>query len=171
MIHITKVGREQVATIRSLAHHIWQTAYQHILDPGQMSYMLQSIYSPESLENQITAQGHQFVLVYADDTPAGFASYSQKKDATPGIFRLHKIYLDPLLQGKGVGKMLLDFILKEISPLGATDLELNVNRHNKARHFYEKVGFIIVREEDIDIGNGFYMNDYVINLHLETPPV
>ncbi len=171
MILISKVGTEQVATIQALAHHIWQTAYKEILTPGQMSYMLQRIYSPASLENQITHQHHQFVIIYAEGMPAGFASYGKKQDAPPGVYRLHKIYLDPLLQGKGLGKMLLEFILKQITPLGATDLELNVNRHNKARHFYEKVGFNIVREEDIDIGNGFFMNDYVMNLPLQPPVV
>jgi ribosomal protein S18 acetylase RimI-like enzyme len=43
---------------------------------------------------------------------------------------------------------------------------VNVNRHNKALHFYEKYGFKIIREEDIDIGEGYFMNDYVMELKL-----
>jgi ribosomal protein S18 acetylase RimI-like enzyme len=39
-----------------------------------------------------------------------------------------------------------------------------VNRHNRALHFYEKQGFKIIREEDIDIGSGYFMNDYVMEL-------
>jgi hypothetical protein len=55
---------------------------------------------------------------------------------------------------------------KELQSAGAVLLYLNVNRHNKARLFYEKLGFIIAREEDNDIGNGFYMNDYVMEKKL-----
>jgi len=36
--------------------------------------------------------------------------------------------------------------------LGATSLELNVNRHNKARSFYEKQGFTITGEEILILG-------------------
>lgn len=46
--------------------------------------------------------------------------------------------------------------------MNATVLELNVNRQNKARIFYEKFGFVIVEEKDIPIGNGYFMNDYVM---------
>jgi ribosomal protein S18 acetylase RimI-like enzyme len=45
---------------------------------------------------------------------------------------------------------------------GATTLQLNVNRNNPAKIFYEKLGFAVLNEEDIDIGNGYFMNDYVM---------
>ena len=28
--------------------------------------------------------------------------------------------------------------------------------------FYEKLGFQIIKEEDVDIGNGYFMNDYIM---------
>ena len=43
---------------------------------------------------------------------------------------------------------------------GGSSLILQVNRNNAAVGFYKKMGFIIDREEDVEIGNGFYMNDY-----------
>ncbi len=52
--------------------------------------------------------------------------------------------------------------LPGLQPLGGTALQLNVNRSNKARFFYEKLGFNVVREEDIDIGNNYFMNDFVM---------
>jgi len=39
-----------------------------------------------------------------------------------------------------------------------------VNRYNKAKDFYEKAGFIIKETADIEIGGGFFMNDYVMEL-------
>jgi hypothetical protein len=39
---------------------------------------------------------------------------------------------------------------------------LNVNKYNKAQYFYSKLGFAIIKEEVIDIGNDYVMDDYVM---------
>jgi len=176
MILVKKVNTESIPQIQELAEITWAVAYAAILPPAQMTYMLGLFYSTEALRNQME-DGHQFILAMENDDTLGFASYSPKAvdagniadaatDATKNIYRLHKIYIDPAQQGRGIGKLLLDFIIADIKPLGATDLELNVNRFNKALEFYRKTGFVISREEDIDIGNGYFMNDYVMNLPL-----
>ena len=166
MILIRKVGSEQIDTIQSLAHQTWQIAYKDILSPDQMAYMLELIYSKESLRLQIEEKHHQFIIAYDNDEPAGFASYGIKSDEDAQVYRLHKIYVGPHMQGKGVGGKLLQYILDEIKSHNATDLELNVNRHNKAIEFYKSVGFRVIDEADIDIGNGYFMNDYIMNLKL-----
>jgi ribosomal protein S18 acetylase RimI-like enzyme len=68
----------------------------------------------------------------------------------------------PQSQGKGTGKFVINEILKAIIIKGGKALQLNVNRNNRAKEFYEKLGFTIIREEDNDIGNGYLMNDYVM---------
>jgi ribosomal protein S18 acetylase RimI-like enzyme len=70
----------------------------------------------------------------------------------------------PDQQGKKLGKKMLDYIIEHIKNAGAKALQLNVNRHNKALYFYEKQGFKMIRSEDIDIGSGYFMNDYVMEL-------
>ena len=107
---------------------------------------------------------HQFVLLTADDKPAGFASYSVKTEHNNSTYKLHKIYVDPALQGTGAGKRLLDYVLQDIKPFGARNLELNVNRHNTAIGFYRKHGFEVISTEDIPIGDGYFMNDFVMRL-------
>lgn len=164
-IQVQKVAAESIPVLQSLAHITWELAYKDILSPEQMSYMLQLIYSTPSLQNQIEKQGHQFIIVRHEESPVGFASYSLKKaDIKTTSWKLHKIYIHPNQQGKGTGKILLDYIVQDIQPTGAKALELNVNRHNKAIGFYQKMGFKIIAEEDIDIGNGYFMNDYVMRL-------
>ena len=149
--------------IHDLAHEIWQDAYRDILSPEQMKYMLNKIYSVPSLQHQVTELKHHFILVLDKNIPAGFASFSPKeKDSS--IFRLHKIYVFPQQQRTGTGKLLLEYVINSAKLSGATSLELNVNRYNKARFFYEKQGFMIIGEEDIDIGEGYFMNDYVMKL-------
>lgn len=165
MVTVSKAGTDLIPAIRQLANKTWKVAYADILSPQQMEYMLQMFYSEASLNEQMK-HGHQFIVAFENNTFIGFASYSPKSALEPRVFRLHKLYIDPIQQGKRVGKTLIDFIIADIKTASATSLELNVNRHNKALHFYSKLGFTIVKEEDIDIGQGYFMNDYVMELNL-----
>jgi GNAT superfamily N-acetyltransferase len=153
---------DDINAIGFLAQQIWPDTYGDILPPGQLKYMLKQIYSPKSLRRQMVDERHQFLIVEQAEEPIGFASWSVMSDA--GIFKLHKLYVVPGRQGKGLGKTLLQFIFETIRPEGATKLRLNVNRFNKARQFYERMGFTVVGEEDIDIGHGYFMNDFIMEI-------
>lgn len=127
-----------------------------------MDYMLTMMYSIDSLQYQIEKQQHTFIIIFEDDKALGFAAYFPKYKISPAVYRLDKIYVLPDMHGKGIGKTLLDFIIADIKKSGASVLELNVNRKNKAISFYEKLGFTITKEVDLPIGEGFFMNDYVM---------
>jgi ribosomal protein S18 acetylase RimI-like enzyme len=163
MINIRTAGPTDIATIQQLASVTWAEAYKEILSPAQMQYMLDKFYSTDSLHQQMTEQQHRFILANDGAEAVAFAAYSPKSPTEPTVFRLHKIYIHPNQQGKGTGKGLLEYIYNDIIAQDATALELNVNRHNRARSFYEKMGFAIIKEEDIDIGEGYWMNDYVMS--------
>jgi len=162
-LEIRMADAEDINTIGYLAQQIWPVVYKDILSPAQIDYMMQLIYSPESLKEQMS-QHHQFLIAELEEDPVGFASYSPLTG--DGIFKLQKLYILPELRGKGLGKALLDFITEEVITLGATTLRLNMNRNNLARQFYEKSGFVIIKEEDIKIGNNYFMNDYVMEKRL-----
>ena len=162
ILEIRFADREDINTIGYLAHQIWPDAYGEILTADQLSYMLDLLYKPSALTKQMN-QHHVFVLAELDEEPSGFASFSEIE---LNIFKLHKLYVLPGLQGKGVGRALLDFVISEVISRAGTTLLLNVNRHNKALNFYKKAGFEILREEDIDIGSGYQMNDYVMSKSL-----
>ena len=163
MKSIKAVGLNELHIVHDLALVIWPSAYGNILSPEQLTYMLDKFYSIDSLQKQFDTWHHNFILVLDKNIPVGFASFSPKeKDSI--VFRLHKIYVLPQQQGTGTGKFLLNHIIRSAKQSGATSLELNVNRYNKALSFYEKQGFTITGEEDIDIGKGYFMNDYVMEL-------
>lgn len=164
MLEFKKGDIKTIPVIQSIAYQVWPRTYADILSHEQLSYMLEMMYSTEALTEQIRRHNHQFTLVYEQNQPVAFASFSRLATDDAG-FKLHKIYICLENQGRGIGKELLRYIVSLIQPLGASYLDLNVNKQNRARFFYEKMGFTIVREEDIDIGNGFFMNDYVMRLH------
>ena len=155
---------DDINSIGFLAHQIWPVTYGNIIPPEQLSYMLQLMYSPASLKKQLQQQQHVFLLAELDGEPVGFASFSPITKT--GVFKLHKIYVRTDIQGKGLGKALLAAVTDEVKARQAKALQLNVNRNNKAKKFYEKQGFAVIKEEDIDIGNGYFMNDYVMEKKL-----
>jgi GNAT superfamily N-acetyltransferase len=104
------------------------------------------------------------LLLAEEGTPVAFAAYSPR-DENPDIYKLHKLYCLPQTQGKGYGKILINEIAEKTREAGKKVLELNVNRYNQAKSFYEKMGFVIAYEEDIAIGP-YWMNDYVMRKEL-----
>jgi len=156
---IHEAGIEDIPTIQSLAHLVWPATYGNLMSANKLEYMLQLIYSAESLRQQMQ-QGHHFLLASIHKTAVGFASYSATKEVA--VYKLQKLYVRTDIQGRGLGKALINHVIDRIQPLQASALLLNVKRDNTAVAFYEKMGFAVVREEDIDIGNGYFMNDYVM---------
>jgi ribosomal protein S18 acetylase RimI-like enzyme len=96
--------------------------------------------------------------------PQGFASYGLRLEDNQ-ICKLHKLYVLPENQGKGYGKSLIDEVRIRAVNLNTHALDLNVNRNNPAIGFYEKIGFVKIKEENVAIGP-YWMNDYVMRLSL-----
>lgn len=159
MIEVVKAGVEAIPEVQELVRIIWPATYDSILPPGQSPYMLNLIYSTGALQEQLQ-DGHQFIIARENDRAVGFASYAPKNES-PKICKLHKIYVLPNQQGKGIGKALINYILDAIRS-SCTRLQLNVNRQNPAINFYQKLGFSIIETVDISIGNGYFMNDFVM---------
>jgi diamine N-acetyltransferase len=151
--------------VHSLAHQIWPHTFAAILSTGQIAYMLELIYSSQALEKQ-QQDGQRFFLLYEADEPIGyFAVQHHLKDGT--YTKLHKIYLLSQRQGSGLGKSMFNYALQIAKDTGDKYFYLNVNKYNNAIEFYKRAGMTIVLEEDIDIGGGYFMNDYVLQLTME----
>lgn len=163
MITIRLANTDDLTTVEKLAREIWPVAYDGIVPPEQLAYMLDLIYNNDTLRNQMLNQQHTFLMAELDGEPIAFAAYSTVE---PGISKLHKIYVHQKTQGQGIGKQLIDHIVSQLRTQHLHTLRLNVNRQNKARFFYEKLGFEITKEEDIDIGKGYFMVDYVMEKKL-----
>ena len=160
---IRNADKTDVHVISTMAHAIWPDTYSQILSPPQLHYMLNLLYSEDSLRKQMD-EGHHFLIALSNAETVGFASYSHANKV--GVFKVHKLYVHPMLHGHGFGKKILDRIVKDVTPKGAVALQLNVNRENRAINFYEKYGFKKVGEEDIAIGEGYFMNDFVMEKNL-----
>jgi GNAT superfamily N-acetyltransferase len=163
MLSVTKATTADIPLIRQLTFAIWPQTYSSIISKEQINYMLEQMYNPATLEKQMEEDGCTFIIVHDDAEPVAFASYNETE---PQLWKLNKIYILQSQQGKGTGKFIINYITDEIKTKQAKALQLQVNRQNKAKDFYERLGFKIIKTADFDIGNGYFMNDYVMELPL-----
>ena len=154
---LREIHTHELPVVRDLAFAIWPVTYGEILSKPQLDFMLESFYSIEALQSSLD-KGHRYILI-EDTKPLGFVGYEHQYQGAP-VTRIHKIYVLPETQGKGVGKLLLEHVEALAREQHAGKLSLNVNRFNKALGFYHKMGFAITAEEDIAIGHGYLMEDY-----------
>ena len=145
MFTIRKATTEDCALIRKLAWQVFPETYKDILTPDQIDYMME--------------------WMYEECEAAGYVSVQPEGE---GLFHLQKIYVLPYYQGAHCGSFLFREAIKYIKAVhpAPCTMELNVNRHNKALHFYEHMGMRKVREGDFPIGNGYYMNDYIMGIDI-----
>ncbi len=165
MYSIRQATTDDLEAIRQVAEETWWATYSPILGKEQISFMLDEIYSVEKMASQLKNGTQIYLLLIEKDKPVAFAAYSPREE-DPEIYKLHKLYCLPETQGKGYGKILVNEVAKKTIEAGKHTLDLNVNRYNKAKTFYEKMGFEIAYEEDVPIGI-YWMNDYVMRKELK----
>lgn len=160
MITLRKAKEEDIEVIRDIAAATWPSAYLDIIGQAQIDYMLDKMYSKGELLKQLM-EGHIFLIAEEGENQFGFAGYSIIGHEER-IYKLHKLYVLPSAHGKGVGKILINEVFNQVKNAGGSALQLNVNKHNKAKDFYLKGGFTIKESVKLDIGEGYFMDDYVM---------
>ncbi len=165
MVTVREACEADIPALRRMAEVAFPTAYALILSKAQIAYMMRMMYSEESLHRQFAVEKQRFFIAEDDGREVGYASVERQGET---LFHLQKIYVLPSAQGSGVGSALFDRIVEEVRLMqpSACRLELNVNRHNKAVGFYLRKGMRQVRSGDFPIGDGYYMNDYIMSLDL-----
>ena len=120
-----------------------------------------------ALHEQVTARGHQFVMAERAGVATGFASYQVGCPAA-GVVKLHKLYVLPEAQGQHIGGRLIEFICRTVRA-SQRALRLNVNKFNRARQVYHRMGFSVIGTKVIDIGEGYVMDDVIMQREIRQP--
>lgn len=163
MIKISPATSElQLQKIESLAETIWREHYIPIIGKEQVAYMLENFQSLAAMQSQID-EGYFYYSVYKNQEMVGYFSIQKRDDA---MF-LSKLYLLKSHRGEGLGKASMDYIHQQSKALKCAKITLTVNRHNKNTiRAYEALGFKNIGEKVTDIGNGFVMDDYLLEKKL-----
>ena len=158
---IVSATEADLPALAELAGVIWRQHYPGIISHGQIEFMLAKMYAVETLREELREKGIGFVRLLADGRFVGFASFGPQPE--PGVMKLHKLYLLPEMQGRGLGSRLLQHCEQAAQRLGARRLMIAVNKRNaKAIAVYARNGFIIADSIVADIGGGFVMDDYIM---------
>ena len=151
--------KNQVSRLVLLAKEIWEEYYPAIISQLQIAYMIDTVQSPAAIENQMK-EGMQYYLVVNDGEEIGYLAYTVEQGNK--VF-LSKIYIKREFRSKGNGRKVFEFITQQARNNRCKKIWLTVNKHNKAAiDIYLKTGFTITESVKKEIGNGFYMDDYVM---------
>ncbi|GLB48186.1 GNAT family N-acetyltransferase [Neptunitalea lumnitzerae] len=165
-IEIEEVLEDNISLIHEMAHEVWPETFKNILSNEQIAYMMNMMYSIEALKNQLK-NNCRFLVAQQQQKNVGFASFEVGYMNNPNCTKLHKIYILTQYQRSGFGKLLIKEIEKIAKDNVCTTLSLNVNRYNTAAiAAYEKLSFKVTKQEDINIGNGYLMEDFVMEKSL-----
>jgi len=148
-------------TLAQLGEKIWREHYSKIISMAQIMYMLSGRYAPDNLRSYLNADDRWLKLVKLGETAVGYCSYSIT--AAPSEMKLEQLYLLEECRGKGLGFMMLSHVEDQARKQGLKVLMLQVNKQNAdSIAFYKKAGFTVREEAAFDIGNGYVMDDYVM---------
>lgn len=162
MIKFIDAGIADIPAIQDIAEKTWWPTYSKIVTKEQIRYMLDTIYKTEKISETMVDGSQRYILLNVDSVTEGFAAFGPRKE-DPSVFKLHKIYILPENHGKGYGRLLIEEVKRRSKNEKIGILDLNVNRYNNAKTFYEKLGFSVIAQEDVPIGP-YWMNDYVMRL-------
>ncbi len=161
---LRRATEKDITLIREMADRAFRATYSTLLTAQQIDYMIPWMYGREVLESEFR-EGVAWFIAEMDGVACGYVSVERQQER---LFHLQKIYVLPEFQGRGVGQALFDGAVGYIRSVQPSPcrMELNVNRRNPALGFYRRQGMRCLQQGDFPIGNGFYMNDFIMGLDL-----
>lgn len=156
---LTKEQRKQVAT---LGKEIWNEHYGELLGAKQIEYMLKKFQSEEALEEQ-EKHGYQYYLICIEGVPEGYIGIQPQGQR---LF-LSKLYLRKQQRGQGIARKALEMMTNICHEKGLNAIYLTVNKQNDSKLVYDALGFKVISEEVTDIGQGFVMDDYIMEIPIK----
>ena len=151
------------SAIQKLAHEIWHEHYPGIISVAQIDYMLELGYSVGAMRADVEERRIHYDRALHGGELIGFSAYGPGRD--PEKLMLHKLYVHADQRGTGCGRALLEAASRHASTNALRSIVVTVNKQNcSAIDAYEKMGFENRGPVVADIGNGFVMDDYLMEV-------
>ncbi len=161
-LELIRVGHKDIPELRADAREIWMQCYPGIISNEQIEYMLNWMYSEDTIRREIEHENINYYFIFHEGAKLGFCSLGPYPGKA-GRVKLHKLYIYPEFHGKGLGSASLIKIFDLARKQGYESICLNVNKNNhSAIKAYKRSGFIVETSVVNDIGNGYVMDDYVM---------
>ena len=161
---ILEATRSNIPLIQQIADKSWKKHYPGIISDEQIEYMLNLMYSEAEIKKHFENPNYHYYLINDDETTIGIMGFENHYET--GTTKLHRIYLLDEAKGKGFGTFALNFLKDEVQKSGDNRIILNVNKSNSSCHFYISQGFKVYQEIVLDVGEGYVMDDYLMEFIL-----
>ena len=159
MISFVEIKSNDIKDFAELTSEIWHEYWTCILSYKQIDYMVDKFQSEDAITNQINNENYTYFYIMYDNQKAGYIGLSGKQD----YLFLSKLYLKKEYRHKGLGKEAFNFIKQFAENNGYNKIQLTVNKYNENTiNAYNKWGFKTIDSVVTDIGNGFVMDDYIM---------
>ena len=140
---------QDFADIYNFMHPLWHETYGNIIPKEHIDFLLDKFFSESGLKTY-RDMGYEYFKL-GDD---GVLVFVERENET----YMDKLYLRPEARGKGYPAEAFAFMAQR-----GKDLVLSANRANaRAVRCYQKNGFVIEKEVDVDWGNGMINCDYIL---------
>jgi GNAT superfamily N-acetyltransferase len=156
----------QINTVAQVAQEVWHQHYGDLLGKAQVDYMVEHFQSSPAISRQLREEGYRYYLILVEGEPGGYVGLVPQGDR---LF-LSKLYLLHRFRGLGIARGILAFLCDLCKREGYQIIWLTVNKHNAGSiAVYEHMGFRTVDSQVADIGGGYVMDDYIMELAVGNP--
>ena len=154
-MNLIEVKEKNIKTLAKLTDEIWHEYWPCILSEKQINYMVEKFQSENAIINQMKNENYKYYFINYENKNVGYVGISPHSD----YLFLSKLYVKKEFRHKGIGKV----VFEKIKDFGFDKIQLTVNKYNKNTiDAYLKYGFKIIDSVVSDIGNGFVMDDYIM---------
>ena len=147
-----------VRRLAKVARIVWREANVSFCTPEQVEYMIERYQSFEAISGQLM-HGYRYFLIEEGDVIMGYFGVQPQGER---LF-LSKFYILKEYRGRKLFSLGLQYMIDLCKENSLESIYLTVNRNNThAYEVYLAKNFKVIAEEDNPIGEGFEMNDYIM---------
>ena len=164
-------SEEDQRHLAALADHIWHEYWPNLIGQAQTDYMVEQFQSLEAIERDMREHAYEYWFLRDEDDGDIVGYTGGHMEPETNRFFISKIYLLASERGKGFARRTIEFYENLCQARGLEAMYLTVNKGNDLGvRAYQGTGFITIDSVETDIGQGFIMDDFIMEKRLSKKP-
>lgn len=154
---------KQIEALAVCAKEIWNEYFISLISQNQIDYMVEKFQSATALKKAIRENHYTYYMLCKDDTPIAYCGV-QVQDKR--LF-LSKLYVNKAYRKQGLSSVLLNKSIEHAKTHQCDTIYLTCNKYNEnSLTMYHYKGFKTIDAKEADIGAGFVMDDFILELEI-----
>lgn len=154
--------------LAALADEIWHECWPALIGDAQTDYMVENFQSLGAIERDLREHAYEYWFLRAEDDGRIVGYTGGRAEPETNRYFISKVYLQAEERGKGFASQAIAFYERLCHERGLEAMYLTVNKHNDLGiRAYLGKGFETIDAVETDIGNGFVMDDFIMEKRVE----